>query len=270
MNDPMTPPQAPRRRGHAGVIIAGSVALLLAAGAVTFALVRDGEKEKGSPSVSGSTVAPTPTAEPSTSAPAPSATPTTAPVNPAGKWQLVTAQRPSRAYLIPDATSGWASQPTDQMAYVDAKGQRLVLATSPSYYRPGYCASKSVVARAWVGWSSQPGSATGAQSLAVNKAWVDAVSLRRDGQTHDASTPVQTKLVPIPGFSGQSTVHSSTVTVSERDAAGCLPPKVEITTATFAGPGTANTLVMVRDLGVPDQLPDELRDRIIASARPMH
>lgn len=269
----MNPPPPPRSRRRGPVLAVGALVVALGVGALAYVVMdRESPGAAGPPASSGR--ATTPSGEPSgtSSTSGASATPgsTSTPLSASpGRWHEVRSSDPPATYLVPPPRDGWTTAPSDTVAYVDARGTQLVRATTPSYYKAGFCPGGKGVARAWVGWTGSP-VGVDETSRAAATTWVDAVSLRSDGVSHDPHTPLTSRPVAASGSLPAATVTTSTVTLSERDPQLCLPPQVEVSTATYRSPGgKPTTLVLVRDLGVTDQLSGELRDRILASARPI-
>ncbi|KNX36169.1 hypothetical protein [Luteipulveratus halotolerans] len=227
----------------------------------------------GTPGVSGAARTPT-AASASTSPGAPTASASGAPTTTAGapttagandRWQ---GERDALGtYLVPPRSEGWSlSTGGETMAYADEKGTVLAKAQRPAYYQAGYCSTGAGVARAWAGFSPTPDGVV-ESSKAVATAWAGAIGHHADGRI-DPHSPVISRTIDThtPGVSATSS--RTVVTLLERDTAGCLPPRVEITTVTARTAQDATTLVLVRDLDVAGQLSDDLRDRILASVRP--
>ncbi|AKU18050.1 hypothetical protein VV02_22930 [Luteipulveratus mongoliensis] len=230
-----------------------------------FALLRDDDapsaaESTGAPGGSSTSASPS-SASSASSSPGSSATPAE------GRWQTIASSSLPFAYLVPAAREGWTRGGAETAGYVDAHGKALAKAQDPAYFKVGSCASGKGVARAWVGFSASP---TGVveTSRAAAAAWANAVSLRADGKTHDTFTPFVSRTVKTDSGDATATQTSTVVSVSELNAELCIPPRVEITTSTVKQDGLTATLVMVRDLDVADQLPDDIKDRILRSLRP--
>ena len=152
---------------------------------------------------------------------------------------------------------------TRPASYVDEAGRVLVRASSPSYFRSGYCRGGAGVARSWVGWSSERRDDT---SATVTNRWVAAVAQGSQGRGDDPHTPVRTQELPrVDGMTVRQS--SSVVTLGTPDPQGCLPPQVEVTATQYSGALGSRTLVMVRDVAVRDMLPAQVKEQIFASVR---
>lgn len=281
----MNPPPPPARRRRTALIAAGAAGGVLLVAALAYGLTKGGD----GPSVAGSARAPEVTAPATPSATAPPGVPDAA--SPTGG----TGQPTGGAVAPPGSSSASASQPpvgadgrrtvtdddrrtlwsyavpgsadwtvgNDLMSYVEEAGRVLVRASSPSYYRSGYCRGGAGVARSWVGWSSERRDDT---SATVTSRWVAAVAQGPQGRGDDPHTPVRTRELP---RAGGMTVRqsSSVVTLRTPDPQGCLPPQVEVTATQYSGALGSRTLVMVRDVAVRDMLPVQVKEQIFASVR---
>ncbi|MDF8264714.1 hypothetical protein [Luteipulveratus flavus] len=251
-----------RRSGRGvGLGVAGA-AVLVAVGVLAWLLLRgetnggSGLAVLGSPSARGATASSGP----------PTPTPAAAPSVPAGRWQTVRA--PDESYLVPAPRDGWTmGTPGDSVGYADAQGRPLASANSPSYFQAAFCPRGSSPGRAWVGVVPTP-AGVGEPSRAVAKVWASAVSLRADGRQHSPTSPVSSTTGTVDDPGATAVTSTSVVTLDEPDPTGCLPPRVEVTARTVSNEGLSATVVLVRDLDVPGQLTDDIKDRILRSVRP--
>jgi hypothetical protein len=132
----------------------------------------------------------------------------------------------------------------------------------PAVFKDGYCKGSSGISnRGFVGFTR---TATGMSAHEANtdlsRDWVAAVSLNEDLKTSSPHTPLRTTEVTL-GDGSTAVRSSSRITLDTGDP--CDPPAVELTMVSLdTGDAVAN-LVLVRDVGVPGALSEELADQII-------
>lgn len=144
------------------------------------------------------------------------------------------------------------------LGFRDDRLRVRVAITRSGLYRHGFCADDPELTRAFVGIQGRGGKRASAQAIAHRWArWAsyDTVTGRHLGYR---DLPAAGHAHPA-GSAGRADV------VATYPTGPCNPPRVRITVVTNGG----NALVLMRDLAVPDALPDDEAERIVASLRPV-
>ena len=204
-------------------------------------------------------------------APAPSRAPSTAWSTPNPRparagWQVVSSTREEVSYEVPD-TLDWDPRPGLVVGY-EANKSVLVIANTVSRYRHGAC-EVATDDRGYVGLQRSVEALGTPEAAAVVLAtrWAQARDTEEDGTVHDVAPPDPRTIRGVGGtdIAVASVTFTPRVALTTRD---CKAPAMRFTAAVLSQNGRHYPMVIVSDQGVPDALPIEVEDAIIATLMP--
>lgn len=204
-------------------------------------------------------------------APAPSRAPSTAwstpnPREARAGWQVVSSTREEVSYEVPD-TPDWDPRPSLIVGY-EANKSVLVIANTVSRYRYGAC-EVATDDRGYVGLQRSVEALGTPEAAAVVLAtrWAQARDTEEDGTVHDVAPPDPRTIRGVGGtdIAVASATFTPRVALTTRD---CKAPAMRVTAAVLSHNGRHYPMVIVSDQGVPDALPIEVEDAIIATLMP--
>jgi hypothetical protein len=256
------------KKGKAGLWIGIAALLLVIAVGVTLLIVLT-SKEAGVPQAAPQTSAPAPSAPPSSSASrGPSASSSPSDPQPANKvqsttpgWQGILSTKDNVAYDLPP--DGWDTRPGFISGY-DSGSVKAYIHES-STYQAGACPAVNGSNRGKAGFMTAGDTAVDVAARGSVRLWAQAAGTGDDGKVPDVPLPGTTQ-IPIDGGKIQAT--SSAVTFTPPASDTCGAPSVLVTSVAFkVGPQTV-CFILALDQQVPDALPAEDAQKILASLRP--
>jgi hypothetical protein len=261
-----SPPLGPGKNGTGFWIGVGALVLVVAAG-VTLAFVAPAHKVDGV-AQAAPLVATSAPVVPSPSSPNPS-TGTTPPNPAAGNkvasitpgWQGILSTKDNVAYDLPP--DGWDTRPGFISGY-DSGSVKATIHES-STYKTGACPDVDGSNRGKAGFMAAGDNAVDVAARGSVRLWAQAAATGDDGKVPDVPLPPTTQ-IPIDGGKLQAT--SSTVTFTPPASEGCRAPSVQVTSAAFKVGTQTVCFLLVLDQQVPDALPAEDAQKILASLRP--
>ncbi|MBK8463561.1 MAG: hypothetical protein IPL36_11150 [Nigerium sp.] len=210
--------------------------------------------------VRGPSLAPVPSPAPSTAWPTPN------PRQPRADWRVVSSTREQVSYEVPD-TPDWDPRPGLLVGY-EANKSVLVIANTVSRYRYGACEA-AADDRGYVGLQRSVEALGTSEAAAVVLAtrWAQARDTEDDGTVHDVAPPTPRTIRSAGGtdIAVASVTFTPLVAPSTRE---CKAPAMRFTAAVLSQNGRHYPMVIVSDQGVPDALPIEVEDAIIATLLP--
>jgi hypothetical protein len=266
-------PTGPRppdpEKNKAGFWIGIGALVLVVATGVTLAIVLPSNTEAGVPQAAplAKTSA---TAAPAPSSPGSNPSASTAPSNaPAGNkvatttpgWQGILSTKDNVAYDLPP--QGWDTRPGFISGY-DSGSVKATLHESATY-KPGACPDVGGSNRGKAGFMTAGDNTPEVAARGSVRLWAQAAGTGDDGKVPDVPVPPTTQIA-IAGGKIQAT--SSTVTFTPPATEACRAPSVQVTSAAFKVGTQTVCFVLALDQQVPDALPAEDAQKILASLRP--
>jgi hypothetical protein len=273
----MYQPPEPPKSSKAPLIIGLVVALVLIGGGVTtwLLLKDDGGGQASPPPTSTSTSAPTTSGKPSTSKSKPTTTKPSTPKTPTEVedikidavtpgFQGVLSFKEKVAYDVP---ADWKIEtPGTIVGFEDNTGKPTVVLHGVSTYRDNACTDSPGSYRGHVG-------VIAIEDLEVTKGAKNGVKLFGDAAAlnKDNSMAPVTYTEPVATKVGQGKIDAMTATgtLTVTDPGKCPSPTVQFTSVAFKIDAKMTAVfISYMDQGVPDALPAETLQKIIASLRP--
>ncbi|WP_050668393.1 hypothetical protein [Luteipulveratus halotolerans] len=277
---PSGPSGTPKRGGRrTALIAAGAVAAVAVLGGGGYALSQGlGDDRAGQQTSPTSSAPATPTSQPSTASPATSSGSSsggglgggdgTPPLVPGWRVKKDT-DKQGNTTAVDFPLTDWQLKEGQQLGYGDNDGKPVITAHEASTYRRGYCPKDPSDYLAFAAFQTSGDRDPADIAPDVIVTWADAAALKKDG-SHEKFGPPVSKQVAING--GRTQAIRSRITVPNTDSADpkeCSAPKREIVAQSFTNGNATATVIVVRELGVPNALDDKTLDQILASARPV-
>ena len=264
-------PGAPGGGGGRGLLLALLAVVVAVAVVLTVVIMK----------VAGGNDDPTsavPTQEPGASAASPSTTPELSWTNPAASaaptgarplktgWvaTLADPKLASAAYDVPK--KHWRTGGGLLIGFTDSNGKPLIATGHSASYREGFCKTDKGADLAFVGFYGVGQKDPGSAAPSVAQDFADAITLKKDNETHAHQTQVTSKQTTIQGLTA---VESKVVAnIGDRDHKSCDAAKDEIRTVAISMGQKTTVVVLVRAIGVPNALPEKEAEAILKTVRP--
>ncbi|MGH3520237.1 MAG: hypothetical protein ACRDQ7_23215 [Haloechinothrix sp.] len=268
---PGGPGQPPGKRSPAIPIAIGAFALLVLAGVAVILLFSTGRQDDSHaqagaplPTSEQAPAPPTTSAEPAPSEPAEpeSVQDITVPAITSG-WQGVLSYKENVAYDVP---KDWTVEnPGTLVGFEDESGPRAIM-HGVSTYQDGACESVDGSYRSRVGFMTA-GDADPRRSVPIAAAhWAEAAAELPE----DSGKVEPTEAAPVKVAAGKISAWTSSAAVDMPGGGDCPAPKMRITAVAFTPEQGGDTamFIMYSDVGVPDELPEDIAEKMVASLRP--
>lgn len=272
---PVVPaPEQPRRRGGAVAAVAAVTAILLAGGG--FGAWKLTQKdETADPAASSST----PSSARLSRAPSPSSSTGIPPVKPG--WVVNSGDQykgDEGAFDTPPETERftnhegksrpvWKVENPDMEFGVVSQAGRAG-SHAPSVYRGGHCKNRygeqSHGFFSWIRSHDDPATASGELSTK----WLGVLTVGENGNKVTAD-PTRRTQIKVNGGKTPAVQSLTTLPGPDHKKDKCASPRLELRVIAFQGTSSTPVVIMLRDLGVPDQMPNATMNQIISTIRPV-
>lgn len=266
------PPPPPRKPDRTPWIVAAAAVVVVAVGVVTTLLLVDSRSDPGTP-IAATTSTPPPPSSSSSSTKRPSPRPTTSKtptevkdilVEPVVEgWQGVLSPKEGVAYDVPP---DWKVQtPGTIVGFEDNDGKPAAVMHGVSTYKDGACPGARGSYRGHVGFATADELALDVAARGGVKLFAESAALNPDGSK---APVVVNEIAPRKVGQGKVDAVTATAVLTVTQPGECPSPSVLFTSVAFKVGTRTALFVMYMDQGVPDALPAEVAEKVIASLRP--